>query len=432
MKNTKKLLDVSYGSLLTSDTIKILDAEKEKIQITIGTLFKKVYIFDFINKKIEYKKKEYSFENQLFFDEDSDYKYIILNNKKYKLFFTSKKCVTIVNDMCYILQELAKGNFGEEEVKVDFNFEKPILYLHSQLDYINAIVLNSEENTFIFDVGILHKVNMEFNLNNRTIKFKGTDYNFDDVDSIEVEVDKGFEIYIVFKIKGLRKPIKYTLYLEKDKEEEYTAYAQKLCKAFNQVINNDNVKVDNDKDIEVYIDETLTDDRRQILSFIMPLTESSITNLNYITNVDMRKIFAKSIISLVGINPNKIEKNRVISDIYFNTEELDYSVEYKLFTILMHMRIEKSLFITQNNSDNIFWENMKVYTKYIKDNNSSYKEFSEKFLKGREEYLKKMYEKGEVDKNYMEVTFKKEQEEKVEFINNMLSNNNSVWNKVKF
>ncbi len=77
-------------------------------------------------------------------------------------------------------------------------------------------------------------------------------------------------------------------------------------------------------------------------------------------------------------------------------------------------------------------DGIKTAQKYIKDNNSSYEEFAKNFLKGRDDYFKDKLADNEVSQEYMDTTFKLEQEESEKFIQNLLTNPNSVWNTVKF
>ncbi len=440
MKNTKKLLVTSEQALLTNRAIKILDENEEKVQISIGTIFVKRYIFDFKNKKIEFKGKSYTFENNLNFEQDEDFAYIILNNKKFKLFMLDKKCVDTINAMCDILQELAKGNFGktESETMTTYRFNKPLLYLDAQLNFSDTIVLLPEENSFKFDFGFMKRQYAIFNLSNKTFNYKDKEYSFDDIESVKLNIDGEFEVEILFEINGLKKALKYTTFLEKGKEVEYTEYTKKIFDAFNQVIKGNDIKVDNKKDSDVYIDETLSDDKKQALSFILPLTKGVLTNLQYITNTDLRKLFFKASVAELNTDKRGIEayqkkiENLFLEDGFFNDIESKQTEEYRLYSIILLMRIEKAMLIGQKNSEDLFWERMMVCTKYIKDNNSSYEEFAKNFLKGREDYFKDKLADNEVSQEYMDTTFKLEQEESEKFIQNLLTNPNSVWNTVKF
>ncbi len=358
------------------------------------------------------------------FAQDTEYKYIILDNKKFKLFEINKKCIDTVNSMCEILQELAKGNFDEID---DFEFKNPILYLESQLNHTNTVVLLPEENAFKFDVGFLKRAYIKFNLNNQTFTFKGIEYSFNDFEGIELDWFNTAEINILFKIKGLKKSLKYTMFNDKGMEEKYQIYAKKMCDALNQVIKGNYIKVDNVYDKVVYVDETLTDDKKQALSFILPITKGVFTNLNYVTSRDFRKLMAKSAAMEVGNDvkskENILENVKEIDINFFTDKQQEQSDECLIYVITLFMKFDKFRFILQNISEEIFWENMMKYTKYIKENNNSYEEFAEKFLKGRKDY----FELSSPD-DYLQ----EDQEEFESFIDNLLTNPNSVWNTIKF
>ncbi len=358
------------------------------------------------------------------FVQDTDYKYIILNNKKFKLFEINKKCIETVNSMCEILQELAKGNFDEIR---DFEFKNPILYLESQLNHTNTVVLLPEENAFKFNVGFIKRAYIKFNLNNQTFTFKGIEYSFNDFEGIELDWFNTAEINILFKIKGLKKSLKYKIFNDEGMEEKYQIYAKKMCDALNQVIKGNYVKVDNEFDNYVYVDETLTDDKKQALSFLLPITRGEFTNLNYVTSSDFRKLMGKLASMEVGNDvkskENHLEKIKEIDINFFKDEELEQSDEFLIYVITLFMRLDKFRFIVQNISEESFWENMMKYTKYIKENNNSYEEFAAKILKGRKDYFE-LYCPNE----YLQ----EDQEDLGSFIDDLLISPNSVWNTIKF